>query len=294
MEDSVKANIDPQSHFLLALCLTQLKNLDRALGAWDEAIKRQPSSIAGSYNKGLTYVLKDQWELALPQLEKATLLDPAGAHELATPSLITADPACQLLLGGCRIFSGDLERAWQHFDSVIEADASREEAYALRGFVRLLQANSTAAIADLGRSRKAIDLKLLGDGFMSENDPKRALHYYLLAQKMQADLDLAAAIKAAQDAPSTPPALPPRPGVSKVQLGSSRGVRPPDSPLRSAILAEVTDRLAKSHRLKQEAQQLVVWQWRKVMFGEEELIGKVPYDIVRLGTTLLRDHLNVR
>ena len=78
LEMVVEANVDPTSYFLLAVCLTAENQLDRALQVWDEAIKRQPSSIAVSYNKGLTYILKDQWDAALSQLERAALLDPAG------------------------------------------------------------------------------------------------------------------------------------------------------------------------------------------------------------------------
>lgn len=74
----------------------------------------------------------------------------------------------------------------------------------------------------------------------------------------------------------------------------SRRVVASETPLTKSVLADATIRLAKLQRLKQEAQQLVVWQWRNVMFWEEEMLAKVPYDIVRLGSTLLRDHIDVR
>lgn len=77
-------------------------------------------------------------------------------------------------------------------------------------------------------------------------------------------------------------------------LTLSRRASASESPLSKMILDDVAQRLAKLERLKQEGQQLVVWQWRKVLFGEEEMLAKVPYDIIRLGTALLRDHIEVR
>ena len=67
-----------------------------------------------------------------------------------------------------------------------------------------------------------------------------------------------------------------------------------DSVLAKQLLGDTATRLCDLSRLKQEAQQLVVWQWRKVLFGEEEMLAKVPYDIIRLGSTLIRAHINVR
>jgi tetratricopeptide (TPR) repeat protein len=191
----------------LALCLTQQRQFERALPAWDEAIKRQPGSLAGSFNKGLTLCFIDHWLAAQTQLERASLLDPAGTlcvHVLPH-RLIWLDLDCHILLGGCRLFSGEYERAWENFDFVIETDASREEAYVLRGYCKLLQGKPDEAVQDLSRARSALSFKLLGDGFLAAKDGKRAMNFYQYAQRLQPDLpELAAMMKVVKDMPSSP------------------------------------------------------------------------------------------
>lgn len=77
----VAASSDPSAYFYLAYSLTHSRQFDRALAAWDEAIKRQPNSLACSFNRGLTLCLLERWDLAQAQLERACLLDPAGAKD---------------------------------------------------------------------------------------------------------------------------------------------------------------------------------------------------------------------
>lgn len=102
---------------------------------------------------------------------------------------------------------------------MIETDASKEEAYVLRGYSRLLQGKPSEAASDLTRAHTAFTYKMLGDGFLAVRDGKRAMHFYQQAQKLQANFpELAAAMKVAKDIPSpaqrssdsqnTPPASP--------------------------------------------------------------------------------------
>lgn len=89
LDTVVNASIDPSAYFYRALCLTHQGQFERALTAWDEAIKRQPGSLAGSFNKGLTLCLAGYWTAAQAQLERAALLDPAGASH---SKFMRADP----------------------------------------------------------------------------------------------------------------------------------------------------------------------------------------------------------
>jgi lipoprotein NlpI len=112
---------------------------DAAIAACDEAILKDPKSVASFNNRGFEYRNKGDAERALADFNKAIEINPKYAIALNNRANVYRD-------------RGDTQRAFADYDKAIESDSKYDIAYLNRGLAYLYSGNPDKALADVNQA----------------------------------------------------------------------------------------------------------------------------------------------
>jgi tetratricopeptide (TPR) repeat protein len=131
-----------EQYFLRGLKYVDKGEWDLAIEEYSEAIAIDPEFVEAYYNRGNAYYDKGNLDLAISDYDKAIELDPE-------------DPSAYFNRGMVYGFKGNLDRAINDFDKAIELDPEDADAYYNRGLAYDIMGDLDHAIVDYD---KAIEL----------------------------------------------------------------------------------------------------------------------------------------
>jgi tetratricopeptide (TPR) repeat protein len=156
-----------------------MKQYDRAIADFDEAIRVDPNYAAGFSNRGVAYMKKEDYDRAIADFDEAIRVDPNYADGFSNRGLAYVEKE-------------DYDRAITDFDEAIRIDPNYAAGFSNRGIAYLQKEDYDRAITDFDQairldpqSAKAYGGRALV--FHLKNDYDRAIADYGEAIKLDPD-----------------------------------------------------------------------------------------------------------
>jgi tetratricopeptide (TPR) repeat protein len=118
-----------------------LGQTERAIQDFDEAIKLDPNSVQGFYNRAIAYFRIHQTDRAVRDFDQAIKLDPNNTYALTNRGVVYAA-------------AGQYARALQDFDRAIGLDPNNANAFYDRGLVKQKSGDAAGGDADIAHARQ--------------------------------------------------------------------------------------------------------------------------------------------
>src|SRR5262245_13135769 len=143
---------------------------DRAIQAYDQAIRANPRYAIAFYNRGLAYAAKSEWDRAVRDYDEAIRLDPQYTFAFLTR-------------GNAYHAKGDPDRAMQDYGEAIRLDPRYAMAFNNRGITYADRRDWDRAVRDYDEAirldpRHVLALNNRGNAYRAKGEPERAMQDY--------------------------------------------------------------------------------------------------------------------